>query len=74
MSGGSEARVLLGVRGLRDADAQSRVHDALRQLAGVLEVEAGDAEQVEVRYDPTETTVMDMIRALRHLGFLAGME
>jgi len=40
----------------------------------VLHVGAGDAGQVEVRYDDTETTVMEMIRALRRLGYLAGME
>jgi hypothetical protein len=66
-------RVLLGVRGLDEAE-RPRVHAALRALPGVLAVEASDAEQVAVRYDDTETTVMAMIRALRRMGYLAGME
>jgi len=67
-------RILLGVRGLGDADDRERVHRALAALPGVLDVGPGDAGQVEVRYDDTETTVMEMIRALRRLGYLAGME
>lgn len=74
MSEDVSARILLGVRGMTSAESRTRVHEALRGLPGVHGVEAGDTEQVEVRYDPTEATVMDMIRALRHLGFLAGME
>lgn len=66
-------RVMLGVRGMNE-DSRGRVEEALRGVPGVLEVEAGDAEQVQVRYDDSETTVMEMIRALRRLGFLAGME
>jgi hypothetical protein len=66
-------RVLLGVRGL-DESERPRVHAALREIRGVLAVEAADAEQVAVRYDDGETTVMAMIRALRRLGYLAGME
>lgn len=67
-------RILLGVRGLDDEDDRERVHRALAAIPGVLHVGPGDAGQVEVRYDDTETTVMDMIRALRRLGYLAGME
>ncbi len=67
-------RILLGVRGLDDEDDRERVHRALADVPGVLHVGPGDAGQVEVRYDDTETTVMDMIRALRRLGYLAGME
>lgn len=67
-------RVLLGVRGLDEDDDRRRVHEALAATPGVLEVGAGDAGQVEVRYDDTETTVMEMIRAVRRLGYLAGME
>lgn len=66
-------RVMLGVRGMGD-ESRERVRDALLEVPGVVSAEAGDAEQVEVRYDDTETTVMEMIRALRRLGFLAGME
>ena len=72
------ARVILGVRGLADPDDQSRVAETLRELHGVLEVRAGDVGpevgQLEVRYDDRETTVMEMIRAVRRLGYLAGME
>lgn len=67
-------RILLGVRGLDDEEGRERVHEALAAIPGVLQVGRGDAGQVEVRYDDTETTVMDMIRALRRLGYLAGME
>lgn len=72
-SGSGGVRVVLGVRGM-DEEAGSRVVDALLAVPGVLDARPGDAEQVEVRYDDTETTVMEMIRALRRLGFLAGME
>jgi len=72
--GSAGVRILLGVRGLDDEDDRERVHQELETLPGVLHVGAGDAGQVEVRYDDTETTVMDMIRALRRLGYLAGME
>ncbi len=74
MSGEGGARVLLGVRGLVDDEGRRRVEQALTALPGVLEVRTGDDEQVQVRYDDGETTVMDMIRALRRLGYLAGME
>ena len=66
-------RILLGVRGLAD-DERPRVHAALEAIPGVLQVEASDAGQVAVEYDDTRTTVMTMIRALRQLGYLAGME
>ena len=67
-------RVLLGVRGMDDDEARANVTTALLRVDGVLSVDPGDARQVQVRYDDTETTVMEMIRALRRLGFLAGME
>ena len=66
--------MLLGVRGMDDAEAGERVRAALLEVPGVLAAEPGDAGHVQVRYDDTETTVMEMIRALRRLGFLAGME
>lgn len=67
-------RVLIGVHGLDEEADRARVHKALMAVPGVLAVEAGDAGQVAVRYDDRRTTVMEMIRALRRLGFLAGME
>lgn len=74
MTDESGVRVLLGVRGMDDEEAGERVRAALAEVPGVLAVRPGDARQVEVRYDDSEATVMDMIRALRRLGFLAGME
>ena len=66
-------RVLLGVRGMQEEE-RGRVHEALRALPGVLAIDAADAGQIAVRYDDRVTTVMTMIRALRRLGYLAGME
>lgn len=74
MSEAAGIRVLLGVRGMDDAESRERVRAALLDVPGVVAAEPGDAQQVQVRYDDTETTVMEMIRALRRLGFLAGME
>lgn len=68
------ARVLLGVRGMDTAASRDRVEGALRSVRGVLAVEASSDLQVAVEYDAGEVTVMDLIRALRRLGFLAGME
>jgi copper chaperone len=68
------ARVLLGVRGMDTAASRARVEEALRSVRGVLAVEASSDLQVAVEYDAGEVTVMDLIRALRRLGFLAGME
>lgn len=74
VAGRAGVRVLLGVRGMDDDEARAKVTAALLEVPGVLSAEPGDVHQVQVRYDDTETTVMDMIRALRRLGFLAGME
>ncbi len=67
-------RVLLGVRGMDTAASRTRVEETLRSVRGVLAVEASSDLQVAVEYDAGEVTVMDLIRALRRLGFLAGME
>lgn len=67
-------RVLLGVRGMDTDEARKRVREALTGVEGVASVEVGRDEQAAVSYDPTVVTVMDLIRALRNLGFLAGME
>ncbi|MBW7916687.1 MAG: heavy-metal-associated domain-containing protein [Trueperaceae bacterium] len=64
----------MGVRGMDTDQAREVVMTALRGVAGVSHVEAGDALRVAVEYDPTEVTAMDLIRALRRIGFLAGME
>lgn len=67
-------RVLLGVRGMDTRDAADLVAETLRELSGVTMVEAGTDGQAVVEYDYVELTVMDLIRALRRRGFLAGME
>lgn len=61
------------VRGMDTEEARRNVAATLRTVAGVIDVEHGDSEQMSVEYDPTEVTVMDLIRALRRIGFLAGM-
>ena len=68
------ARVLLGVRGVETAEQADRIEATLRELAGVVSAEANADGQAAVEYDDTELTVMDLIRALRRIGFLAGME
>lgn len=70
----SSQRVLLGVRGMDTVDAAALVKETLTALDGVQLVEAGTDNQALVTYDASETTVMDLIRSLRNLGFLAGME
>lgn len=71
---GESRRVLVGVQGMEGAVARRRVEDALREVPGVQAVEVQDDGQAEIRYDGSEATVMDFIRALRRIGFLAGME
>jgi copper chaperone len=68
-----DARVLLGVRGMDTDGARTKVSAALRAVPGVHRVEPAGAGQLLVHYDPTEATAMDLIRAARRLGFLAGM-
>ena len=74
MTRGAGARVLLGVRGMDTEGAKARVRDTLLEVEGVRSVEVGGDQQAAVAYDPTVVTVMDLIRALRNIGFLAGME
>ncbi|GGO21533.1 heavy-metal-associated domain-containing protein [Deinococcus humi] len=64
-------RVLLGVRGM-SRDAGQTVAAALSALPGVSKVTPDDG-QLEVHYDPSQLTVMDLVRAVRGQGFLAGM-
>lgn len=68
------ARVLMGVRGMDTPAAQERALAALRAVPGVLVATPSDAARISVEYDPTEATAMDLIRALRRVGFHAGME
>lgn len=68
------ARALVGVRGMDTDDARRRVVEALAGVRGVRDVQPADEARMVVDYDPSEATVMDLIRALRRIGFLAGME
>lgn len=68
------ARALMRVRGMDTEAARAQVIETLAAVSGVLRVVPGDSEQVSVEYDPSDVTVMDLIRALRRIGFLAGME
>jgi len=54
--------------------AKQRVHQALAAVEGVLRVQPGEDGKMIVDYDASEATVMDLIRALRRIGFLAGMD
>jgi copper chaperone len=67
----SATRVLLGVRGM-NREAGERVAAGLRALPGVSRATPDDG-QIEVHYDPSQHTVMDLVRAVRAQGFLAGM-
>ena len=64
-------RVLLGVRGM-SRDAGTTVAQALSTMPGIVRA-TPDEGQLEVHYDPSQLTVMDIVRAIRRQGFLAGM-
>lgn len=64
-------RVLLGVRGM-NKEAGVKVAAALEAMPGVSKA-IPDAGQIEVHYDPSYHTVMDLVRTVRGQGFLAGM-
>ena len=68
------ARVLLGVKGMKSREAADKVQATLLALDGVERVSAGIDQQASVEYDDGEATTMDLIRALRNIGFQAGME
>jgi hypothetical protein len=55
-------------------DAAELVRETLLAVGGVMLVDAGTDSQAVVEYDAGEATVMDLIRSLRGIGFLAGME
>ncbi len=65
-------RVLLEVRGLEDAASIEKVLGVLLKIKGVEQVNNPHPKQVEVMYD-SSLTVMDFIRAIRSVGYLAGM-
>ncbi|MFC6590804.1 heavy-metal-associated domain-containing protein [Deinococcus lacus] len=65
------SRVLLGVRGM-NRESGERVAAYLTSLPGIVKA-TPDEGQIEVHYDPSHYTVMDLVRAVRSQGFLAGM-
>lgn len=67
------ARVFLGVRGMDTKEASEKVKGTLLGMEGVTKVDANADGHAAVEYDEGEHTVMDLIRALRRIGFLAGM-
>ena len=67
----NKARVLIGVRGM-DKEAGERISKVLLGMPGVTQAQP-DQAQIAVQYDPTALTVMDLLRAIRKQGFLAGM-
>lgn len=68
------ARVILGVKGMNTLEAADKVRTTLLSLDGVQKADVGTGQQATVEYDASSLTVMDLIRALRKIGFLAGME
>jgi copper chaperone len=66
-------RVILGVRGMDTDGARSKVAAAVAAVPGVASVDPAGSQQLLVQYDAGEITVMDLIRAVRRVGFLAGM-
>ena len=68
---GTATRVLLGVRGM-NKEAGVKVAAVLLALPGVSKATPDDG-QIEVHYDPSFHTVMDLVRTVRMQGFLAGM-
>lgn len=64
-------RVLIGVRGMTK-EAGGRIASVLLALDGVAQAIPDDG-QIEVHYDPSRLTVMDLLRTVRSQGFLAGM-
>ncbi len=66
-------RVMLGIQGVENYGQMEAVSQALEKQKGVNKVEVQQLGQIVVEYDPQRLTVMDLIRAVREEGFLAGM-
>ncbi|MFN8510501.1 MAG: heavy metal-associated domain-containing protein [Deinococcaceae bacterium] len=64
---------LMQVQGLVDASSTQRVMDTLQSMQGVESVKLSDRGTISIAYDGSYLTVMDLIRAVRKLGFLASM-
>jgi len=66
-------RIMLGIQGVESEAQMEKVVAALARQKGVLKTEVQQLGQIAVEYDPHRLTVMDLIRAVREEGFLAGM-
>lgn len=66
-------RIMLGIQGVQSNEQMEKVVAVLARQKGVLKTEVQQLGQVTVEYDPHRLTVMDLIRAVREEGFLAGM-
>jgi hypothetical protein len=64
-------RILIGVRGM-NKEAGERISQLLLEVDGVAKA-TPDEGQIEVHYDPSRLTVMDLLRVVRGQGYLAGM-
>ncbi|WP_052326786.1 hypothetical protein [Deinococcus peraridilitoris] len=53
-------------------EAGERISSLLLAQSGVTKAIPDDG-QIEVHYDPSQLTVMDLLRTVRGQGFLAGM-
>lgn len=67
------ARVLLGIKEMNKASDIDLVKRTLLTIRGVQSVQAGMDGQASVEYNGEELTIMDLLRALRKQGFVAGM-
>ncbi len=65
--------MLIGVRGEPTKEDLEGLAAALRAMAGVKGAQSVGPGQLEVEYDPQALTVMDLLRAIRERGFLAGI-
>lgn len=74
MDNDGKATALMRVRGMDNEHAVALVTNALHEVFGVYEARLVDTERLSVDYDPSDVTVVDLIRAVRKLGFLAGIE
>lgn len=66
-----DTRIIIGVRGMTK-EAGERISKLLKDMEGVSQAIPDDG-QIEVHYDPSQQTVMDLLRIVRSQGFLAGM-
>ncbi|WP_027482041.1 heavy-metal-associated domain-containing protein [Deinococcus pimensis] len=64
-------RILIGVRGMTK-EAGEKISRLLLDVDGVAKATPDDG-QIEVHYDPSRLTVMDLLRVVRGQGYLAGM-